>query len=71
MPSKVGRSPTTGEPETPDEDVPQDQGIPGKDVPSDTSDAPLPDEKDESAEHRERLDDSDREGHMSSPEGDS
>jgi len=69
VPSKVGRSPTSGEPDTPEEDVPQDPGIAGKDVPSDTSDARLPDEKDVSAENRERLDDSDREGHMGSPDG--
>ena len=55
----------SGELQTPDEDVPQDPGIPGKDVIGDTADAPLPDEKDESAEDREQLDDLDREGHMS------
>jgi hypothetical protein len=58
----------SGEPQTPDEDLPQDPGIPGKDVISDTSDALLPDEKDVSAEERERPDDPDREGHMSSPD---
>jgi hypothetical protein len=58
----------SGDLQTPDEDVPQDPGIAGKDVLSDTSDAPLPDDKDASAEDRERLDDSDREGHMSSPD---
>jgi hypothetical protein len=58
----------SGELQTPDEDVPQDPGIPGTDVTTDTSDAPLPDEKDASAEDRERLDDDDREGHMSSPD---
>ena len=54
--------------QTPNEDIPQDPGTPGKDVMSDRSDAPLPDEKDASAEEREQLDDPEREGHMSSPE---
>jgi hypothetical protein len=58
----------TGEFPTPDEDVPQDPAIPGKDVMSDASDAPLPDVKDASAEDRERMDDADDEGHMSSPD---
>jgi hypothetical protein len=53
--------------ETPDEDIPQDPGIPGKDVISDTSDTSLPDEKDPSAEGRERVDDPDDEGHMAQP----
>jgi hypothetical protein len=51
-------------PETPDEDLPQDRGIPGWDVVSDPADAPLPDEKDPGAEERERVDDPDEEGHM-------
>jgi hypothetical protein len=55
------------ETETPDENIPQDPGIPGKDVISDPSDAPLPDEKNASAEERERVDDPDDEGHMAQP----
>jgi hypothetical protein len=54
-------------PETPDPAIPQDPGIPGFDPPSDTGDAPLPDAKDETAEERERLDEPDREGHMTAP----
>jgi hypothetical protein len=50
-------------PETPDPDLPQDPGIPGADVISDPSDAPLPVEKDEDAEAREAPE-SDDEGHM-------
>jgi hypothetical protein len=53
------------EPRTPEEDLPQDPGIPGEDVIGDPTDAPLPDEKEAAAEERERLDDSDDEGHMS------
>jgi hypothetical protein len=56
----------SGEPRTPDEDIPQDPGIPGGDVISDPSDSPPPDEQDASTEERERPDDPDREGHMSS-----
>jgi hypothetical protein len=56
------------EPRTPDDVVPQDPGIPGKDSVGDASDAPLPDEKDASAEVRERIDDFDDEGHMSTPD---
>ncbi len=52
-----------GQPETPDETISQDPGIPGWDVIADPRDEPLPNEKDESAEGRERLDDPDREGH--------
>jgi hypothetical protein len=58
-------------PETPDPDLPQDPGIPGFDAVSDEGDAPLPDRKDGSAEERERLDEPDREGHMTAPSGDS
>jgi hypothetical protein len=58
----------SGEFETPDEAIPQDPGIPGSDVVSDASDAPLPDDKDASAEDRERMDDPDDEGHMSTPD---
>ena len=50
-------------PETPDEGLAQDPGIPGWDVMSDPGDKPPPDEKDEAAEERERLDEPDREGH--------
>ena len=55
---------------TPAKNVPQDPGIPGKDVISDTSDAPLPDDKDPSAEGRERIDDPDDEGHMAPSKAD-
>lgn len=55
------------EPETPHEELPQDPGIPGRDVISD-DDAPPPDEKDPAAEQRERLDDPDQEGHQSAGE---
>ena len=51
-------------PETPDETIPQDPGIPGWDVVSDATDAPLPEDKDAAAEKRERPDDADREGQM-------
>ena len=54
-------------PATPNENVPQDPGIPGWDAVSDRSATPLPDEKDAAAEEREALDDPDSEGHMSSP----
>jgi hypothetical protein len=57
-------------PETPDPAIPQDPGIPGFDTPSETDDAPLPDAKDDGAEGRERLDEPDREGHMTAPAGD-
>jgi hypothetical protein len=59
---------TAEPPPTPDEDLPQDAGIPGRDVISDESDASLPDEKDAEAEGRERLDDADHEGHMTATE---
>ena len=52
-----------GQPETPAETISQDPGIPGWDVVSDPTDNPAPDEKDERAEGRERVDDPDREGH--------
>ena len=52
------------EPQTPEEELPQDPGIPGRDVIS-HEDAPPPDEKDPAAESRERLDDPDQEGHQS------
>jgi hypothetical protein len=55
------------DPQTADEDVPQDPGVPGKDVISDASATPLPDEKDPTAESRERPDDLDDEGHMGEP----
>ena len=54
-------------PRTPDEAIPQDPGIPGWDAVADPRDRPLPDDKDEAAEQRERLDEPDREGHMGSP----
>jgi hypothetical protein len=57
-------------PETPDPAIPQDPAVPGFDTPSDADDAPLPDAKDEQAEERERLDEPDREGHMTAPSGD-
>ena len=50
-------------PETPDERLAQDPGIPGWDAMSDAGDKPPPDTKDDAAEGRERLDDPDREGH--------
>jgi hypothetical protein len=53
--------------EFPDPELPQDPGIPGVDVVSD-GDAPTPDEKDASAEERERPDDPDEEGHMTAPD---
>ncbi|MGH3104551.1 MAG: hypothetical protein ACRDN6_10710 [Gaiellaceae bacterium] len=58
-------------PDTPDPDIAQDPGIPGLETMSDRGDDPLPDAKDESAEGRERLDEPDREGHMSAPSADS
>ena len=54
-------------PETPDESIPQDPGIPGFDPMSDRGDKPPPDDKDEAAELRERLDEPDEEGHMTAP----
>jgi len=60
---------TSDGPETPDPAIPQDPGIPGFGTPSDTGDVPLPDAKDVSAEERERLDEPDREGHMTAPSG--
>lgn len=54
-------------PETPDEAIPQDPGIPGFDTIAEGQD-PLPDEKDEDADRRERVDDLDEEGHMSAGE---
>jgi hypothetical protein len=58
----------SGEFPTPDDDIPQDPGIPGSDAARDASDAPPPDTKDASAEDRERIDDADDEGHMSVPD---
>jgi hypothetical protein len=55
-------------PETPDPAIPQDPAIPGFDVVADPRDRPIPDEKDPSAEERERPDDPDREGHMTAPD---
>jgi hypothetical protein len=55
--------------ETPDPDIPQDPGIPGGPIAE--GDVPPPDRKDDSAEDRERLDEPDREGHMTAPSGDS
>jgi len=55
--------------DTPDEGIPQDPGIPGFDTVSDPRDRPTPDEQDDDAERRERLDDPDREGHQTAPEG--
>ncbi len=55
--------------ERPDPSIPQDPGIPGRDVVSDPADAPLPDGKDAEAEQRERSDDADREGHMADADG--
>jgi hypothetical protein len=54
-------------PETPDEDLQQDPGIPGVDVISDLH-SPPPDEKDAEAELRERVDDADEEGHQTAGE---
>ena len=63
--SRAGRCPTSAEPpETPDEEIAQDPGIPGFDVMSDPGDEPPPDTKDAEAEERERLDDPDSEGQM-------
>lgn len=47
--------------------IEQDPGIPGVDVVSDPGDAPLPDEQEDAAEERERPDDPDDEGHMTTP----
>jgi hypothetical protein len=55
-------------PDTPDEDIPQDPGIPGYDVVSDPRDRPTPDAGQTGAEERERPDDPDDEGHMTAPE---
>ena len=55
-------------PETSDEEIAQDPGIPGFDVMSDPGDEPLPDEKEAGAEERERLDDPDYEGQMTGDE---
>ncbi len=54
-------------PETPAEELPQDPGIPGFDTIARDHD-PIPDEKDASAERRERIDDSDEEGHQTAGE---
>ena len=54
-------------PETPDETIPQDPGIPGFDTISHEY-APPPDEKSAEAELRERVDDPDREGHQTAGE---
>jgi hypothetical protein len=54
-------------PETPEEEIPQDPAIPGFDTVSHEH-APSPDEKDPDAERRERLDDTDQEGHMTGGE---
>ena len=54
-------------PDTPDEDIPQDPGIPGFDTISHEY-APPPDEKSAEAEVRERMDDQDEEGHMTAGE---
>ena len=56
-------------PETPDEEVPQDPGIPGVHSIADAH-TPIPDEQDESAGPRERLDDVDEEGHLATGEPD-
>jgi hypothetical protein len=56
-------------PDTPDEELPQDPGIPGFDTVADAH-GPLPDEKDERAERRERVDDVDEEGHMTAGDAD-
>ncbi|MDQ3895131.1 MAG: hypothetical protein M3292_10825 [Actinomycetota bacterium] len=55
-------------PETPDEEIRQDPGIPGFDVISDKPNPSPPDVKDESAEEREAYEDPDQEGHMTAPE---
>ena len=54
-------------PETPDPGIPQDPGIPGFDQISHEY-APPPDQKSEEAERRERIDDTDEEGHQSAGE---
>ncbi|HSC91851.1 MAG TPA: hypothetical protein VLB86_09395 [Gaiellaceae bacterium] len=56
-------------PETPDEELSQDPGIPGVDAIADAS-TPIPDEQDESVGRRERLDDVDEEGHLATGEPD-
>ena len=62
-----GREEEPRSPETPDEDLQQDPGIPGVDVISDLY-SPPPDEKDAEAELRERVDDADEEGHQTAGE---
>lgn len=57
-------------PDPPDPAIDQDPAIPGFDAMSDASDYPPPDEKDASAEQRERIDQPDLEGHQTAPEGD-
>lgn len=54
-------------PETPDEGIPQDPGIPGFDTISREYN-PLPDDKSADAERRERPDDPDEEGHQTAGE---
>ena len=54
-------------PETPEETIPQDPGIPGFDTISHEH-APPPDEKSDEAELRERVDDPDHEGHQTAGE---
>ena len=54
-------------PETPDERIPQDAGIPGFDTISHEY-APPPDDKSVDAERRERHDDADDEGHQTAGE---
>jgi hypothetical protein len=56
--------------ERPDPDLPQDPGIPGFDVVSEEPDASAPVRNDDAAVERERLDEPDREGHMTAPSGD-
>ena len=56
-------------PETPEEDLPQDPGIPGFDTIA-RDHNPIPDDKDPSAERRERIDDADEEGHQTAGETD-
>ena len=57
-------------PDPPDPGISQDPGIPGFPAMSDASDYPPPDEKDASAEVRERFDQPDLEGHQTAPTGD-
>ena len=54
-------------PETPEETIAQDPGIPGFDTTSHEY-APPPDEKSAEAERRERLGDPDQEGHQTAGE---